>query len=786
MYEKDKDLQHLAAIVRDSDDAILGKSLEGIITSWNRGAERIYGYTAEEAIGRTIAILVPPDREDELPKILQKLTQGEGINHYDTLRLTKDGRLVNISLTISPLRDASGGITGASSIGRDVTKQKEAEDALRESARAYKLLMEQASDAILVSYPDQPLIEVNQRASDMLGYTREELLQFRSEGGVLPEGFSALPFRLDEILEGDIVYAERTVQRKDGTSIVTELSARRLDDGRIVTIARDITARKQVEEALQKKEAQLSEAQAIAHIGSWETDIATGEEIWSDELYRIYGVEPQSHKASLEAFIEYVHPDDREMARTEIEQANMTVGLFAYEARVLRPDGSVRTVYSQGRVIGDENGKPSKAVGTGQDITEQRRAEGAREAHEASEQANRAKSEFLSRMSHELRTPLNAILGFGQLLQMEETTPEQKEGLGYIVKAGQHLLSLINEVLDITRIEEGTLTISIEPIFVRDILQESLNLLQPLAAQRQIKMQTDLAGLNNCYVMADQQRLTQVMVNLLANAIKFNSEGGVVNVTCSTLRHAAEVAELGQDPKNPQTPARVRISVSDSGCGLSPDMVARLFTPFDRLGAERGDIEGTGLGLVLAKHLVEAMGGAIGVDSELGVGSTFWVELSQAEGVFAQVERKDTGPLAYTVDEEGARTILYIEDNPSNLRLVELILGKRKDLKVISAMQGQMGLDMASLHRPDLILLDRHLPDMMGDEVLRQLLEDLRTASIPVVMLSADATPREVETLLAAGAQAYLTKPIDVKHLLKVIEEILTRTTGKALYSTRV
>jgi PAS domain S-box-containing protein len=191
----DKDLQHLAAIVRDSDDAIMGKTLDGIITSWNGGAERIYGYTAEDAIGRSVAMLVPPDREDELPEILRRLTEGQRLNNYDTLRVTKDGSVLNISVTISPIRDASGVITGASSIGRDVTKEKEAEAALRESARAYKRLMEQASDAILVSYPDQPLIEVNQRASDMLGYTREELLQLRKGGSVLPEGLSDLPLR---------------------------------------------------------------------------------------------------------------------------------------------------------------------------------------------------------------------------------------------------------------------------------------------------------------------------------------------------------------------------------------------------------------------------------------------------------------------------------------------------------------------------------------------------------------------------------------------------------------
>jgi PAS domain S-box-containing protein len=1407
MKHKDKDLQHLAAIVRDSDDAIIGKTLEGIITSWNGGAERIYGYTAEEAIGRTVAMLVPPDREDELPNILQKLTQGEGINHYDTLRVTKDGRVVNISLTVSAIRDNPGALTGASSIGRDVTKEKEAEVALRESAGAYKLLMEQASDAILVGYPDQPLIEVNQRASDMLGYSREELLRFSKVGSILPEGLSAFPLRPDQFLEGDIVYSERPVQRKDGSVIVTELSARRLDDGRIVTIARDITGRKKTEEVLsqsekrlteaqklahlgswewdlvsneataseemfrilgldpqefasgftietfiyalhpgdrewvqqahervieergsfsfdnrivrpdgkvrilhalgevildevgqpvrmigtaqdvtesrhadeklqfqaqvldqvqasviamdlqgtithwnpyaeklygwqsqealgqpilslmvgptdanlakeimtrvrsegswegeftvqrkdgstfpafvvdtvilnqvghptgivgisvditerkraeeqilqlasivessndaiistdpegtiiswnaaatalygygadevigrsfgllipldrievarhilmklnpgerighfetrwlrkdateipvsvsispildatghmlgastitrgittrkrveemlhplsseearrskstiyrdlvvtfalattvfllsvflglfdapidfalnlltggelhdvlatsaflaiafavfsyrrwkaltaqevarkkaeeallslhdelelrvqerttdlvmvnetlhseiterklvaeelQKREMQLSEAQEIAHVGSWEADVRTGEAIWSDELYLIFGVEPQGHEASFERFLEYTHPDDLGIVGKKIERAYAKGGSFEFNHRVLRPDGSVRVVSTRGKVIMDEDGRPFRVVGTAQDITErnqseralkeseqrykqmfqgngsvqwlidpptgtiveanqaasdfygyslaelkgmnivdinngldaaqakpllermsreavtlvsrhtlasgevrdiearagpidiggrrlihsiitdvteQNRAESARMAKEAAERANHAKSEFLSRMSHELRTPLNAILGFGQLLEMDDLIPEQQESVGYILKAGEHLLNLINEVLDIARIEEGKLSIDMEPVFVHDVLQESLVLVQPLAARRNIEMKADLAWMGECYVMADRQRLQQVVLNLLANAIKYNRKGGVVTVSCEEREPHQHHQGDGSDKPMPAH-KMLCISVSDTGHGLSPDKVARLFTPFERLGAEQqGDVEGTGLGLALSKHLVEAMGGAIGVESEQGTGSTFWVELSPADEQVAPLEQMLTGPLLNIQVQAGeqapTRTILHIEDNLSNLRLIERILRQLPGINLITAMQGQMGLDMAYEHSPDLILLDLHLPDMAGDEVLRRLQEDPRTGSTPVVMLSADANPRQVEKLLEAGARTYLTKPFDVKQLLEVLEESL-------------
>jgi PAS domain S-box-containing protein len=896
----DKDLQHLAAIVRDSDDAILGKTLDGIITSWNGGAERMYGYTAAEAIGRTVAMLVPSDREDELPEILQKLTDGKRINNYSTLRVTKDGSVLNVSLTISPIRDVAGTIIGASSIARDVTKEKEAEAALRESARAYKLLMDQASDAILVSYPDQPLIEVNQRASDMLGYTKEELLQLHEESS-LPKSLSALPILPDELPERDIVYSERAVRRKDGTIIVTELSARRLDDGRIVTIARDITDRKRAEEALSVSEARLRIALDLAQLSRYEWDPQTDELNWDMALREIWGLSADT-AVNNDIFLMSIHPDDRDAVQAEIAKSRDPAGdgMYVAEFRVIGQHGKQeRWVSSRGKtffagniavhhigvaqeiterrqaeitlqeseeryrlvtdtatdviiaiddeskilfanravegifgypvaqVIGQpltmlmpesmrqhhlaginryietgrkqvdwgaielqglhksgkeipleisfaessENGKRI-FTGTMRDVTERSRAVEARTARDAAERANQAKSEFLSRMSHELRTPLNAILGFSQILQMDSSTPEQEESVSYILKAGRHLLSLINEVLDIARIEEGKLTISMEPVFLRDVLQESLDLVQPLAARRSIEVKMDLAWMDSCHVMADRQRLQQVLWNLLANAIKYNRVGGTVNVSCDELNYEAAEAQLQQ------VQGKVRISVSDTGLGLSPDKVARLFTPFERLGAEQGDVEGTGLGLALSKHLVGAMGGVIGVESEQDVGSTFWVELSLADEQMPPIDFLVTGPLFNINIGPPAQTILYIEDNLSNLRLIERIVRKRPGIKLVTAMQGQKGLDMAYEYQPDKILLDLHLPDMPGQEVMRQLREDPRTASIPVIILSADANPRQVAKLLAAGAQDYLTKPLDVEHLLRVLGETPARVAG--------
>ena len=369
--------------------------------------------------------------------------------------------------------------------------------------------------------------------------------------------------------------------------------------------------------------------------------------------------------------------------------------------------------------------------------------------------ANRAKSEFLSRMSHELRTPLNAILGFGQLLEMDVLSAKQTECTAQILRAGRHLLGLINEVLDISRIESGRLQLSLEPVPVPETLRQALDLVMSTATERDVSVRVDAIG-EGVHVLADRQRLQQVLLNLLSNAIKYNRPNGTVLASCE---------RLGGD--------RLRISVTDSGEGIAASKLGRLFTPFDRLGAEASGIEGTGLGLALSKSLVEAMGGTMHVQSREGIGSTFSVELAVVSG---PVETAAIPTVAQPADHDDGgrpRTILYIEDNLSNLRLVESLLTERPGVTVLSAMQGQVGLDLARHHRPDLILLDRHLPDISGDEVLVLLRDDPRTRGIPVLMLSADAIPGSARRLLDAGACAYLTKPLDVRNLLSVVDESL-------------
>lgn len=379
----------------------------------------------------------------------------------------------------------------------------------------------------------------------------------------------------------------------------------------------------------------------------------------------------------------------------------------------------------------------------------------AHNARVAAESANQAKSEFLSRMSHELRTPLNAVLGFTQLLAMD--LPEsQQDSVRQIRRAGVHLLNLINEVLDISRIEAGQLALSPEPVRVADVVSEVVDLMGPIAAERAVTIRSDGALAGDCHVLADRQRTKQIILNLASNAVKYNNRGGNVVVNCR-LEDGEAVLE-----------------VIDDGIGIAEADLDRLFIPFERLGAANSEVEGTGVGLAISQRLACAMNGRIEVSSTLGHGSTFRLHLPATEAVdpVAPTALPEAPPRA---GGEGRRdavhTVLSVEDNPANIRLLQEIVSRRPHWRLRTAGQGQLGLDVATTDPPDLILLDLHLPDMRGEEVLRRLKADVRTAEVPVVVVSADATPGQVDRLRAAGAETYLTKPIEVTRLLYLLDQ---------------
>jgi signal transduction histidine kinase/CheY-like chemotaxis protein len=383
------------------------------------------------------------------------------------------------------------------------------------------------------------------------------------------------------------------------------------------------------------------------------------------------------------------------------------------------------------------------------------------------EAASGAKSDFLSRMSHELRTPLNAIIGFAEIMAMDATTSSrQQDRVQHILAGGKHLLGLINEVLDIARIESGRLSLSLEPVPLDGVVQEVLDLERPLAEEAGVELTYGEPDTVGVVVQADRQRLRQVVLNLVGNAVKYNRQGGSVMLSVKEA--------------SPEGEPRVRLTVADTGPGIEAEQLGRLFEPFERLSADSSGVEGTGLGLAIARGLVEAMGGSIGVESVVGEGSAFWIELPVAAGAAAQYRLPDEaaaqGGEADLQAVETRLTLLYIEDNQPNVDLVQHALEFRPGVELLTAPDGATGVRIARRYRPGLVLLDLNLPDLQGDEVLEKLHEDERTAAIPVVMVSADAMQAQIDRLLAAGAHAYLTKPVQVRRLLAIIDEIAAGT----------
>ena len=621
-------------------------------------------------------------------------------------------------------------------------------------------LVDHASSIIYVKDIDGKFALVNRQVAAFFGISQEAILG-RTGHDFYPEEI-ANQFRENDLAAlraGTTTEFEESVPKADGvhTFISSKFPLRDIEGKTYALgcVSTDVTALKRIAEELHSSKRELEIAveanqlimdhskDVIATLdfsGRFLSVSAAVGEMWGYRPVELIG----------RHYTRVIFPEDIPKTDAVITRIMAGESVADFENRCVRQDGSlVHVLWSLSWSQADE-----KLFVVAHDVSERAEAnELLRRAEAEANRANRAKSEFLSRMSHELRTPMNAILGFAQLLEMDDLTPGQHEGLNHILQGGRHLLDLINEVLDISRIEAGRMSLSIEPVDILEALKESFNLVEPLARQREIRLVGPM-GCGTAYLLADRQRLKQVLINLISNAIKYNRINGTVTVIAERID------------------ARMRISIADTGLGIPEEKFGQLFTPFERLGAEQSSIEGTGLGLALAKRLVEAMGGAVGVESTLGQGSVFWLELPVTESPIHRAQLHEM--VAPAQDEQaGSHTVLYIEDNLSNLRLVERLLDHRPSLSLIAANTGAAGLEMARQHQPDLILLDVNLPDMDGREVLFRLRGQPQTAPIPVIVLSADATPGQKTRLTEAGAFAYLTKPLEVKKFFSELDRAI-------------
>ena len=515
----------------------------------------------------------------------------------------------------------------------------------------------------------------------------------------------------------------------------------------------------------------VNEAQRIAHLGHWSWDLHSNKETWSAEQARIFGFEPSTLTISHEVLVAAIHPADRERVINAIQAALAGRNSYRAECRIRQASGAQRHVVYEGEVERDATGTPMSMVGVVLDVTDRKLAEA--EIIAAKEQAlraNHAKSEFLSSMSHELRTPLNAVLGFTQLMSYDPLlTAKHQDTVGKIRTAGEHLLNLINDVLDLSRIEVGHVNLSMETVDLDTLLDECRNLAQPLADVRGVHFTTQ-QRCKNVHVAVDRTRLKQAVVNLLSNAVKYNREGGEVVLECETRDGNAY------------------INVRDTGKGMSAEQQAQLFQPFNRLGQERGGIEGTGIGLVITKRLVELMNGQLTLHSVVDQGSTFSIELLQVPARLSSTQRVQSLAAQPPPTTSAARfTLLCIEDNPANMQLVQVLTSTVwPQAQCLEAASAEAGLDIAFGQVVDVILLDINLPGMDGYAALKFLKADARTAQVPVIALTANAMPDDVRRGRAAGFAAYLTKPLNMALLISTVNALLAQRQVVTIPAQRV
>lgn len=757
----------LAAIVNSSQDAVIAKTIEGIITVWNDGAATVYGHSADDMIGRSIEEIIPVEALAEERARHARVAGGVAESGYRCMRLRVDGRPVEVVMSMSPVRDPSGQVTGVATISRPVSAEE------RDAAR-FASLLEAAPDAILCVDPRGIIATVNAQVTRMFGYQREELLGAPLEV-LLPEQLRSSHaahrsrFLRDPQIRTMGVGLSLSGRRRDGSVFPVEVSLapdRTGVETMVIAAVRDMTEQRLVERDARENETRLRQlAESLDTVFILKQLDPPAYLYVSPGCRTVLGLDPEALIASTDLLRVMVHPEDRERVATSYLAASLAGRPAKSEHRIVTPDGQIRWVRLVSTPVPNSHGPPERNVINVEDISERVNAASAlQEAEAAARTANQAKSHFLSRMSHELRTPLNAVLGFGQLLEISLEDTKDVDAVAQILKGGRHLLHLIDDVLDISRIEAGEMSIAIEPVPIARLVEESMQLMAPLAERAGIRL-VEAVEVADVQVLADGQRLRQILLNLLSNAVKYNRPGGKVWIE----GHADDV--------------QVAITVHDDGPGINADLLDRLFTPFDRLGAETRGIDGTGIGLALTRSLAELMGGSVTVDSTPGQGSAFTVDLPRAQHLSAPDRFSDgstQNEAGTSAIAAGSRTLLYIEDNEPNVRVIEHLLKLRPEWHLIHACLGRLGIEMAQAHLPELVFLDLHLPDCSGTTVLTELKNNPHTSALPVVIVTADATTGQSKRLLEAGADHYLTKPLDLTDVLAVLDSNAhTATTGR-------
>ena len=648
---------------------------------------------------------------------------------------------------------------------------------MEEDIRLQARMLEQLTEAvILISSENGSILYVNSGAENIFGYKKGDMvgLNISQINSVHENEHENSINEIINILnskgkwEGEVKNI-----KEDGTSIWCWAAVSTFTHpvyGEVwLSVYRDITSNKVAEEALRESEARYRRTERGTNDGLWEWHIPSGINYYSPRWMGMLGYSSGELPDKVDTFTELIHPEDKDKVWHAVDKHLNNGAVYDVEMRLRCKDGSYLWVRSRGEAECDEENNPTIMSGSIVDISERKeyeielkhhrenleelvkeRTADLEAARDIAEEASREKNKFLSRMSHELRTPMNAILGFAQVLNLENITEKQKEFVNEILMGGEHLLKLINELLDLSRIESGKIEVLMQPVNIRESVEHALKSIHPLVID--MKLTTNNLCKDNVLVLADPTRFNQILINLLSNAAKYNCKGGLIEIRCENI-----FAE------------RIRVSVKDTGKGIKHEHFSHLFEPFNRLGAEKSGIEGTGIGLALTKQLALLMGGEIFLESTTDKGTIFSLELSA-------VNERASFSKDKKIEQEVSNTkkiILYIEDNHANLRVVETFLEKHSNVKLLKAANGEDGLEMANKYLPDLILLDLHLPKMGGYEVLENLKHNKITKDIAIIALTADAMPLDIERGLMAGFDQYITKPIDLNVLLTAVDKIL-------------
>ena len=631
-------------------------------------------------------------------------------------------------------------------------------------------LIEPNTDALITTDPSGIITDVNQQMEALTCCTRDELI------GTPFKNYFTDPERAEAgikrvLSENKVTKYKLTVRTRDGKETVVLCNAVTFYDRNqtlqgVLAAAHDVTERRHDRELLRESRERFTAIVESAMDGIVTIDSEQRIVLFNAAAERLFLRKADEVKGKPidcllpTRFTEIHHQHIRTFFQSGVTNRRMGALGAVSGLRANGEEFPIEASISHMQVGGEHYGTVIF-----RDITERHKAEQALRDrdHEITlknqqlEAASQMKSDFLSNMSHELRTPLNAILGFGQLMESDspQTTPAQKESIAQILQAGWHLLKLINEILDLAKVESGRVSLLEEPVSLAEVMRECQALIELQAQQRDIKLtfpQFDIPY----FVRADRIRVKQVLINLLSNAIKYNREHGSVEVKCIA-----------------STPERIRVSITDTGVGLSQEQLVQLFQPFNRLGQEAGGEEGTGIGLVVSKRLVEMMGGIIGVESTVGVGSVSWFELSSvAEPQLSMAGSETATVVQVHVTDELRRhnTLLYVEDNPANLKLVEQIIARHPDISLLTAVNGDSGIEIARASQPDVILMDINLPGINGFEALKILRSHPATAHIPVIAISANAMPFDIERGVKAGFFCYITKPIKVDEFMEAMD----------------